>query len=102
VRGHCPDPARSGEFGALRWAILQRTGNPVANLLLIQMAVAGNRSWKCFKSVAKLAEAVGCDRRRVQRKLNFLLAQRFIEERVDPRRKSRTYRLRPEEDEDRG
>jgi pyocin large subunit-like protein len=92
------DGAASGRFGALRWALLQRSGDTTANLLLIHMAAAGNRSWLSFKSVAKLGQAIECDRRTVQRKLQHLLRQRYIADRYDPRRKSRTYRLRPDDD----
>ena len=87
-----------GRFGALRWAVTQRTGDAIATLTLIMMAVVGNRSWLCYLSVAKLAKMVGCDARTVQRKLRYLEVRRYIACVPNGHRSTWAYRLRPDPD----
>jgi hypothetical protein len=92
--------ASPGRLGALRWALDQRTGDAIANLTLVMMARVANQSWRCYLSVAKLADIIECDPRTVQRKLRYLEVRRYIAPVEDRRRRTVTYRLHPEPDAD--
>ena len=89
------DPS-SGGLGALRWALAQRTGDAIANLTLVTMGCVANRSWRCFLSVAKLAERIDCTPRTAQRKLRYLEVRGYIIPVLDGRRRTVTYLLLPD------
>lgn len=81
---------------ALDWALAQRTEDALANLLLIQMGRVGNRSWKCFLPIGKLAQSMDLSVRTVQRKLRYLTLRGYIALIDDDvRRSTYCYRLCP-------
>lgn len=87
----------AGKLGALRWALMQRTGDALANLILIIMAAAGNASWECYLSVRKISRAAECHPRTTQRKIEFLLLRGYFRDISSQseslNRRTRTYRL---------
>ena len=87
--------ALSGRLGALRWTLMQRTGDAKANHLLIAMGWRANGSFECFMSVPSMAKIIECHPRTIQHKINYLLKRGFISDisAEFPRRRTRTYRL---------
>lgn len=87
--------AASGRLGALRWALLQNTGDATANHLLIVMGWRANSSFECYLAVSTMAKLVHCHARTVQHKIKHLLLLGFIEDisAEFPQRRTRTYRL---------
>jgi hypothetical protein len=89
--------AHAGKLGALRWTLVQRTGDALANLILIVMGAAGNSSWECYLSVRKISRAVQCHPRTTQRKIEYLLLRGYIQDISSQSesfiRRTRTYRL---------
>src|SRR5687768_16919193 len=87
--------AAAGELGALRWSVLQRTDDVMANHILIIMACAANSSWLCFMALATIAEQVGCSIKTVERKIPYLVRRGYLEDVSEryPESRTRTYRL---------
>lgn len=87
--------AASGELGALRWALLQDSGDAGANHLLIIMGWRANGTFESYLSVASMASLTRCHARTVQHRIQHLLRMEFISDISDlnPERRTRTYRL---------
>lgn len=89
--------AAAGEIGALRWSVLQRTGDALASHILISMACAANSSWICYMALTTIAKQVECSVKTVERKIPYLLQRGYLEEVSDqfPERRTKAYRLCP-------
>lgn len=88
--------AATGEIGALRWALLQRSENAAANHLLIVMGWRANKTFESYMSAATMAAETGLHKRTVKRKIKFLLERGFITDITHLcgiNRPTKTYRL---------
>lgn len=81
--------AAAGKLGALRWALMQRSGKDSANHLLIIMGGHGNGKFECWAAVGKLAAEMECTTRTVQRLLRHLEHESLIRN-ISHRRRRRT------------
>lgn len=72
--------ATAGKLGALRWSVLQRSDNGIANHILIMMACAANTSWECFMALPTIAEHVQRSVKIVERKISYLLLRGYLED----------------------